>query len=269
MHYLCEYQTFDTTEQLNAAVYAHIKRNSYDLNETERAALKAIARYAVKFAGAAHLKAETLAELIGKSAKTARRAVLKLAELGIVRKVATTRKVSGGKGANILQILPVVDGAGNKNNADVQSNMSNRGDAEEPTETSVQLQVSENEPSNFNKRSVQKHLSDTAVPSTALKGALPSEIYDAMARYFDAEEMYKYYGILIRAKASVDPTVMIEDDAAPFVQTWHSAIHKLKRGKLRSLADYLYVAWRQSTHEALRRKNADRMRGAWDAWMEA
>ncbi|MDI3412503.1 helix-turn-helix domain-containing protein [Bacillus sonorensis] len=64
-----------------------------------------MARYAVKFAGAAHLKAETLADLIGKSVKTARRVVNKLASLSIVQKVATTRKINGGKGANIIVIL--------------------------------------------------------------------------------------------------------------------------------------------------------------------
>ncbi len=104
MHYLVEHQTFDSTADLNSAVYEHIKRNTYDLNDTDRQALKKIARYAVKFSGAAHLKAETLAELIGKSVKTARRALNKLATLGIVKKIATTRKINGGKGANIIVI---------------------------------------------------------------------------------------------------------------------------------------------------------------------
>ncbi len=40
MHYLAEYQSFDSTQALNRAVYEHIKRNSFDLNETERLTLK-------------------------------------------------------------------------------------------------------------------------------------------------------------------------------------------------------------------------------------
>ncbi|AOR97648.1 MULTISPECIES: hypothetical protein [Bacillus] len=87
MHYLAEHQTFDSTDQLNESVYEHIKRNTYELNDTDRRALN------------------------------------KLAGLGIVKKVATTRKINGGKGANIIVILPV-------NNAseaeDDQSTMSNR-----------------------------------------------------------------------------------------------------------------------------------------------
>ncbi|MFJ8246204.1 helix-turn-helix domain-containing protein [Peribacillus asahii] len=102
MHYLSQYQTFENKQQLNESIYQHIKRNSYELNDTDRATLKAIARYAVKFAGVAHLKAVTIAELIGKSEKTARRVITKLVGLGILRKVPTTRKVNGGKGANII-----------------------------------------------------------------------------------------------------------------------------------------------------------------------
>ncbi|MED1676278.1 YolD-like family protein [Bacillus subtilis] len=33
MHYLAEHQTFDSTAQLNEAVYEHIKRNTYELND--------------------------------------------------------------------------------------------------------------------------------------------------------------------------------------------------------------------------------------------
>nr|WGD77803.1 helix-turn-helix domain-containing protein [Bacillus subtilis] len=220
MHYLAEHQTFDSTAQLNEAVYEHIKRNTYELNDTDRQALKMIARYAVKFSGEAHLKAETLAGLIDKSVKTARRALNKLAGLGIVKKVATTRKINGGKGANIIVILPV--GSGEEKPKDVllsegdQSTMSNRGQAEKPTESTVEAAKTKNEPSDLIKRSKnQNNVLDTAtVPAEALKGAIPSEIYNAMARYFDADKIYKYYGILLRAKASVDRSIRLEEHAA-------------------------------------------------------
>ncbi|MGB9943474.1 helix-turn-helix domain-containing protein, partial [Bacillus subtilis] len=186
MHYLAEHQTFESMAQLNEAVYEHIKRNTYELNDTDRQALKMIARYAVKFSGAAHLKAETLAGLIDKSIKTARRALNKLAGLGIVKKVATTRKINGGKGANIIVILPVKN---DSETADDQSTMSNRGQAEKPTESTAEAPKTKNEPSDLIKRSKNKNnVLDTAtVLAEALKGALPNEIYNAMARYFDAD----------------------------------------------------------------------------------
>ncbi|MDL5023716.1 helix-turn-helix domain-containing protein [Bacillus velezensis] len=261
MHYLAEHQTFDSTADLNAAVYEHIKRNTYDLNDTDRQALKKIARYAVKFSGAAHLKAETLAELIGKSVKTARRALNKLATLGIVKKIATTRKINGGKGANIIVILPVDD----------QSTMSNRGQAEKPTETTAEAPKTENEPSDSIKRSKnQNNVLDTAtVPAEALKGALPDEIFNAMSRYFDAGDIYKYYGILLRAKASVDRTIRLEEHAAPFVEAWHATILKAKSHEIRRFDDYLYVGFRKAAWTVKARLNRggslmDRFRQAFE-----
>ncbi|MED4523671.1 helix-turn-helix domain-containing protein [Bacillus velezensis] len=247
MHYLADHQTFDSTAALNAAVYEHIKRNTYDLNDTDRQALKKIARYAVKFSGAAHLKAETLADLIGKSVKTARRALNKLATLGIVKKIATTRKINGGKGANIIVILPVDD----------QSTVSNRVQAEKPTETTTAAPKTENEPSDSIKRSKnQNNVLDTAtVPAEALKGALPDEIFIAMARYFGAEDIYKYYGILLRAKASVDRSIRLEEHAAPFIEAWHATIMKAKSHEIRRFDDYLYAGFRKAAWTVKARLN--------------
>jgi len=243
MHYLSEYQTFENKQQLNESIYQHIKRNSYELNDTDRATLKAIARYAVKFAGAVHLKAATIAELIGKSEKTARRVIAKLAGLGILRKVPTTRKVNGGKGANIIQILPFV-----------QSSVSNREQAVKLTESKVGAAKSENEPSDSIKHLKNKTSLDTAsVVDEALKDSLPSEIYTAMSRYFKAESIYKYYGILLRAKRSINRDIIIENDPEPFVSAWHNAILKAKQGKLRNLDNYLYRAWQSATGVASRR----------------
>ncbi|MEC1554318.1 helix-turn-helix domain-containing protein [Bacillus haynesii] len=242
MHYLAEHQTFDSTAELNTAVYEHIKRNTYELNDTDRLTLKTIARYAVKFAGAAHLKAETLADLVGKSVKTARRAVNKLASLSIVQKVATTRKINGGHGANIIVILPVD-----------HSTMTTREGAEKPTDEAPKIT---NEPSHSINLS-KNHVIDT-VPACGLKNALPNEIYSAMARYFEADEIYKYYGILLRAKASVDPALILEEHPQPFVEAWHAAILKRKQRKIRRFDDYLYASFRQAAWTVKARLNRGR-----------
>lgn len=244
MHYLSDYQTFNSTQELNANVDAHLKSNAFSLNDTDRAALNTIARYAVKFAGAAHLKATTLAKLIDKSEKTARRIVNKLAELGIIEKVATMRKVNGGKGANILRVLPF--------KRSDQSTLSNREERETPTETTTQTTKNENEPFNSINLSKNNVLDTSVIPSQALKSSLPSEIYDAMERYFDAEGIYKYYGILLRAKRSIHNDIIIEDNATPFVETFLNAILKYKQRKLHSLENYLYRAWQTTTSQVMR-----------------
>lgn len=254
MHYLTEYQTFNSTRDLNTAIYEHIKRNSYDLNETDRVMLKTIARYAVKFAGAAHLKAATLATLVGKSEKTVRRVIAKLAELSIVKKVATLRKVNGGKGANIIQILPAGNSADSFLANDDQSPTSTRQEASKPTDSKRESTRNENEPSNLIKRKIKENntLLETPTPANALKNSLPKEIYDALSPYFNADGIYKYYGILLRAKRSINLDIVIEDNTEPFVVAFRNAVLKHKRGLLRNFDNYLYRAWQGATALASR-----------------
>lgn len=260
MHYLTEHSTFENTQQLNAAIYEHIRNHTHELNETDRLTLKLVARYCVKYAGACHLKAATIANLIDRSEKTARRVIAKLETLGIVEKVATLRKVNGGKGANILRILSP------KNNND-QSSMSTRQVAENPTESSDEQAKVEKEPSNSINLS-KSTLQETQIPSNALRQSLPTEIYDAMARYWKAGDIYKYYGILLRAKRSINRDVTIEDNPAPFVDALHNAVLKLKLGKLRKLENYLYAAWQSATALVMRRRAASNVAGDFAKWMD-
>jgi predicted transcriptional regulator len=120
MRYLSEYQTFQSVDQLNEALYRHTCDHYFAMNETDRSVLKLLGGYAVKYLGAAHLKAATIAEVIGKSEKTVRRSLSKLQSLGIIEKVSTMRKVTGGYGANVYV---------------VQSTVSSRQQAEKPTES--------------------------------------------------------------------------------------------------------------------------------------
>jgi predicted transcriptional regulator len=120
MQYLSEYQSFQSVSALNEALYRHTCDHYYEMSDTDRSVLKLIGRFAVKYRGAAHLKASTIAQAIGKSEKTARRSLGKLQTLGILVKVSTIRKVAGGYGANIYL---------------VQSPVSSREEALKPTES--------------------------------------------------------------------------------------------------------------------------------------
>lgn len=245
-HYLTQYQTFNSTKELNHTVYTHIKRNSPYLNETVRNTLKAIARYAVKYAGAAHLKAKTIADLIGKSEKTARRSVNKLAELGIIKKIATTRKVSGGKGANIIVIQPIYS-------SNDQSTLSSRECRTNNVDSTVTPSEIEEEPSysiNHNKNTLID--TENNVPARALRGAMPDSIYNALSPYFSAEEMFEHYGTLLRAKNNVDKDLLIEQCEEPFVDTIHAVALKIKHGKIRNLSNYFYKAFQSASSQASR-----------------
>ncbi|GAA5345948.1 helix-turn-helix domain-containing protein [Planifilum fimeticola] len=102
---LREYQTFAIAEEMMKAVEQHIKTTH--MTKSAFKVLRLIAWHAKNHPGAAWLKAKTIAESCKISIPTVRRATRLLVDLGIIRKVHTTRKLTGGDGANIYIILPL------------------------------------------------------------------------------------------------------------------------------------------------------------------
>ncbi|WP_277587556.1 helix-turn-helix domain-containing protein [Psychrobacillus antarcticus] len=107
--YLTDYQSFKTVQEMDRHVEKHLLAHYGEMNETERAMLSLVARYACKFPGAAHLKVATICQATNKSEATVRRTLRKLEKLLIIKKIPTIRRVSKGYGANIIVILPFYD----------------------------------------------------------------------------------------------------------------------------------------------------------------
>jgi Helix-turn-helix domain len=216
-----------TIEQLNESVRIH-KRNP-ELNETDRAVLDLLAQYSCKELGKSWLAKGKIAELVGKSRRTIIRVCKKLESLGIIRQYERRRETGDRRQtSNLIVILPA-----------------------EETPVTPECHTKET-PSRKSKNTTYK---ETAfVPATALQNSLPSAIYDAMSPYFNAADLYKYYGILLRAKRSVSNNVLIEDNPQPFVAAFQNAILKLKQRKIRNLANYLYRAWQSATATIVRRR---------------
>lgn len=103
--YLADYSYFTSKEDIEHAVRQHRTMNWKDLNDTDRDVLDVIRLDTIRF-GAAHLKHDAIASIIGKSNATVRRSIRKLEKLGIIDRILYIRPVMSGLGANIYVIKP-------------------------------------------------------------------------------------------------------------------------------------------------------------------
>lgn len=251
LSYLSEYQTFNNTQELNYNVSQHEKAHQDELNATDRSILRFIARYSVKYSGASHLKVATIAEAIEKSVRTVNYVLKRLEENRIIKRISRMRRKSGGNGANIIQILPYI-----------AEPVAHRQDSDKATEPRRQPSISENEPL-CNRYIPNTHTRDGIDGKRALRTAIPTPIYKAIEPFFDAKGMYDTYGILLRAKASVDTSrsITLEEYAEEYTDEFLNIIRKYKRREVRSLPGLLYVAWQRVTAEISRRRTLAAGRG--------
>lgn len=103
--YLAEYKTFNNVEEMNTHVIQHIESNFLNLTKSEIKILLKLSQHSLRFTGACHLKADTIAEGLKISRKTVWRGTKKLSELGVIEIIPSV-KMNGIKGANIYKILP-------------------------------------------------------------------------------------------------------------------------------------------------------------------
>ncbi len=103
-NYLSEYKTFNSVEEMNEHVIQHIEMHFLNLTKSEIKILLKLSQHSLRFTGACHLKADTIATDLKISTKTVWRAMKKLSGLEIIE-VITSVKMNGIKGANIYKIL--------------------------------------------------------------------------------------------------------------------------------------------------------------------
>lgn len=262
MNYLNEYAMFDSVKEMDEAINLHIRRNRYELNETDRDVLMMLSRYSVKYKGAAHLKIDTIAAAIGKSGRTIQRSLRKLERLNIIERKEFIRKKSGGHGANIYVILPV----------DVAADMSDREDTDKPNDSGEEKAddqaetislLSDNKNNTVPETAKQAKPNKPAKPSEdeiikrGLKHTIPAPIYDALSPFFNGKDLYNTYGILLRAKAKISRFITLETYHERYVDAFFNVIRLYKAGKIRNLSGYLYVTWERLTAEISRQIKAE------------
>lgn len=234
-----------TIAELNAVIRAHKK--AHQLTKTESEVLDILSQYSVKEVGRSWLSKSTIAEIVGKSRRTIIRVCNRLESLGIISQRVRKRQTGDRRQTSNLIVI---------------------NDSEQSSENGTpECHTQETPIKSLNNNTYLDTGASASVPSNALKGAIPEPIYNAMARYFNADSMYKYYGILLRAKASIDRTVRIESDPEPFIEALNATVLKAKRGIVRNVSNYLFAAFQSATVQVLRRKYANS--GVFYNWLDA
>lgn len=139
LSYLSDYQTFADKHELNHHVKRHLDATYDELNATDRQVFKFIARYAVKYAGASHLKLDTIANFIERTPRTTRNILAKLERLNMIERISRNRPKTGGRGANIIVIKPYTS-------EPTSERTSYRTEGDKPTDTTEAVRKTKKEP---------------------------------------------------------------------------------------------------------------------------
>ena len=95
-----EYQNFESISDMDD----HVKEFNKKLSKVHYETLNLLKQYSCKIIGVSHLKIGTIAQVLNKSVRAIHRHIKYLKENGFITVANTSRKKSGGKGANIYII---------------------------------------------------------------------------------------------------------------------------------------------------------------------
>ena len=243
--------TFQSVEEMNEAIKAH--KQAHALSPTERAVLDVISRYACKYPGVCYLSKTNIGEAVGKVRRTVIRVCQRLEALGIIKQYETKR--DGGDRRQSTNVIVILD-------ADIPPNLdgSKASPATSPINEVTPDMSRHKTPSNKQNNNTYKEtaISADVVIKCGLKHAIPTSIYDAMAPFFGGQELYDTYGILLRAKASVDRSITLETHGQAYIDAFMNVVRLYKAGKIRkSFNGLLYSAWQSVTATIKRQVSSD------------
>ncbi|WP_318615995.1 helix-turn-helix domain-containing protein [Sporosarcina sp. YIM B06819] len=245
--YLRDFAHFANTQDMDEATRRHVIEHWNEMNPTDRAVLDMIRRYSVKY-GAAHLKHDTMADKIGKSNVTVRRAIRKLESLGIIERIHYIRPVMNGLGANIYTILPFVD----------QSTLTMPATVDKPCDSEADDVVPDSESFSIKSKNIKTHTLTDTYPTeltpapTTLFGRIKDLLSTTIGDSSLARQMFGIYRIqsLRMMKFSIHERQgdLFEQLA---MQALHIAVQATKRKDIRNIAGYFDGVLRKLIDKAL------------------
>jgi predicted metallopeptidase len=253
-----EFQSFDDVDELNEHVRRHLYYRADQLNKTQVTVLKLLSRYSCKIPGCSWLKTATVARLVDKSEVTARRALKQLEQLGIIRKVATTRMGKGGSGYNIAIIKPVdmPEMIGREEQPNVSgASVKGSGSTRETVINKLNTYVSE---------SVES-LDDTYTPSH-----IPADFIAAVRPFYrKAHAIYRLWGTVKVAYANSGLDMPLEQAVVTVVSAFKQTVFAKKARRIKGeFGGYFYGTLR-GMFAVERRREVAAAGGLFGSWLTA
>ena len=240
---LTELQTFKSVEEMNESIKEH--KQAHDLTKTDCNILDAISRYACKYKGVCYLSKQRIAEDAGyKSRRTAIRSCKRLEALGIITTHETRRQ--GGDRRRSADIIVI-----NAVNFETSSDMATDESSEVTTESHSQETFYKTINLSNTYDTIDAHNNDKQSQVTAeqvihesIANNTPKPIVDLFRPFFYGSELYRYIGILFKAKHRPHAKLRIESHIDDFRACIYDVMRRYKQGYVRNLDSYLFASIR-------------------------
>lgn len=250
------YQTHPDATSVAASVEWHI-RNAR-LNETALRVLRVLQFRSKIVYGAAWLKLETIADVIGKSVRTVRRALRQLEQAEVIDTYFQTREKSGGDGASVFTIRPVISIV----RANVRPSMSARSEDENTRHAESEGSSAKGKDDSLKKHQEKNEVytsggdEDKPLGKDFVPDTIPEAFVNVVWPYLrDAVKVHRLYTrAIIAAKQLGD--YRVRDHVA--VQAFKATVFALKAGKVKSdMFAYFYGTYKALAVADIRREAAE------------
>ena len=217
MKELRKYQTFENVSDMDKFICEVLE--SIDLNELERKLLRLLAGHSCKFIGVSFLKVGSMATAMEVSYKTTQRALKRLKEIGIIKRVRTLRPVSGGFGASLTLISPI----------ELTYRKVSEKSAPEPARKTTEKKET------FSFKTFTKDLihirQQEELDYSYLEESLPREFIQVVKPFVNPEEAYSLWSKVQAVSRKYAPNVL--ELCEPAIRAFKATVWAYKLGKVR------------------------------------
>ncbi|WP_051404996.1 helix-turn-helix domain-containing protein [Bacillus cihuensis] len=244
------YQSFKTIEEMDQSVRGFLYKHKAELSEGTNKVLTFIWRHSVKVIGVSFAKYDYIAKNVQLCRRTVIRAIKKLEELGIIKKIPTA-KMNGKQGVNIIIIQSFQQLDDLKNNVSPQVVTA----PVTPNKTgNKQSSLCENQlkPTNVTEKRNQFDQADESTTQELDESFLPESVHkefvQAAKPFFEALAIYKLWNRVLIAYKKINLERPLEDLIEEVVSAFKQTIFAKQIGKIHSTFEgyfysVLYAKW--------------------------